>query len=122
MDWNYDETCHSVTDVLADAGFEIEEDKRGICNLSYPYQKAGQEGVFLGAVAPYVRAGSHIIFEGEDGDRWGYSFDGSRMIECDVSLTLTPLPTYDPVALADAAKTVAGQSGVSEKSNMTIKL
>lgn len=28
MDWNYDETCHSVTEVLREAGFELEEGER----------------------------------------------------------------------------------------------
>lgn len=105
MDWNYDETCHSVAEVLREAGFELEEDERGICELWYPYQKSGQEEFFLGAVAPYVEAGSRIVFEGEDDCRWGYLFDGSRMVECDVSFSLAP-SSYQttPAALAEAAK------------------
>ena len=124
MSWNYDETCKSLTEILSEVGFEVEEDERGICGLQYPYQKSGQEEIFLGALAPYVRAGSRIVFEGEDASRWGYLFDGSRMVECDVSLTLTPSSLQlAPAALADKAKAVSRRDGdAGETKHPAVKL
>lgn len=109
MDWNYDETCHSVREVLEQAGFAVEEDDWGICSLQFEYQKCGQEEFLLSAVAPFVKKGGYIVFEGEDDSRWGYRFDGDRMVECDVTLTLEPRSiSLTPSLVADEARRVAG--------------
>ena len=41
----------------------------------------GDELTFLNAIAPYVRAGSYIEMQGEEGERWKWFFNGKECIE-----------------------------------------
>lgn len=79
MPWNYGELFDNAVDILKAVGFEIEEDEKGICSLSYD-DKTGCEEEFLAALAPIVEEGSYIEWEGEEhGDFYRYEFDGKTM-------------------------------------------
>lgn len=41
--------------------------------------KMGNEDVLFEALAPFIVAGSHIDWQGEDGSLWRYKFDGTTM-------------------------------------------
>ena len=41
----------------------------------------GSEITFLNAIAPYVREGSYIEMQGEEGERWKWYFDGKECTE-----------------------------------------
>lgn len=78
MDWNYDETCSNLLEVLEQVGFEVDEDETGIVGLYYD-QKTGNEEEFLNALAPFVKDNSKIIFLGEDDSMWGYYYKNKTM-------------------------------------------
>ena len=46
----------------------------------------GDELTFLNAIAPYVRAGSYIEMQGEEGERWKWFFDGKTCIEYEAQI------------------------------------
>lgn len=75
MPWDYDVTCSGIVEVFETLGFDVIEDVRGISCLWYD-GKSGAEEVFFEAVAPYVKEGSSITLQGEDGALIRYSFDG----------------------------------------------
>jgi hypothetical protein len=45
--------------------------------ITFTGEKSGDEDVLFPAIAPYVTAGSYIVFMGEDGARWRWVFDGT---------------------------------------------
>lgn len=79
MDWNYDETCNNLAEVLEMLGFEVDETEYGIEILSYD-NKSGQEDIFLNALAPYVVPDSYIRWQGEDGELWSDVFQDGKML------------------------------------------
>lgn len=76
---NYDEICQSAEEIFQELGFESVTDGNGTLSLEEYDSKSGAEDVFLAAAAPFVRPGSFIEWEGEDGDRWRQDFDGETM-------------------------------------------
>lgn len=87
MPANYPEVCPDAIAVLEQLGFEVICDEAGIVNLHYS-SKAGQEELFLEAIAPYVEPGSYLIWRGEDGDRYGHKFADGQMTTHNVIMTL----------------------------------
>lgn len=87
MEWNYDETCNDLIEVLEHVGFEIEEDDTGIIEMSYD-SKTGNEDVFLNALVPFVKENSKIIFLGEDGYMWGYIYKNKTMITREIDVDI----------------------------------
>lgn len=82
MPWNYDETCKNLAEVLEALGFGIEETEAEIRILDYD-SKAGQEDLFLEALAPYVEPGSYLLWLGEDRCIWKQEFEDGRMTTTD---------------------------------------
>lgn len=80
MDANYPETCKTFQDIFRSMGFDMSFDDDGNLNALYYNDKIGAEEHFIGAIAPYVKAGSHILWRGEDGEMWLYYFDGKQMV------------------------------------------
>lgn len=79
MPWNYDELFDDPVDILREVGFDVTVDETGIIDICYD-SKTGCEGEFLRALAPVVRPGSYIVWEGEEyGDIYRYDFDGRGM-------------------------------------------
>lgn len=79
MDWNYDETCSDLLEVLKQAGFDVCENERGIDWIGYDGY-SGCEEEFLSALAPVVEAGSYVEWEGEcHEDLYRFDFDGLKM-------------------------------------------
>lgn len=92
MDWNYNETCSNLEEVLSQVGYEVFEEDRGL--LIYGYDnKAGAEDIFLNALAPYVRSQHgddvipEILWQGEDGERWIHRFINGKMFVVEMILT-----------------------------------
>lgn len=81
MDANYPEKCKTLEEVLDMVGFSIDKDDDGnIVGLHYD-SKTGCQETFLSALAPYVRGGSYINWQGEEGELWRNEFSGGRMTE-----------------------------------------
>ena len=49
--------------------------------IKFAGEKLGLDDILFEAIAPYVRAGSFIEMEGEDGYIWRWSFDGKGVEE-----------------------------------------
>jgi hypothetical protein len=63
-------------------GWEATLDKDGnIESLYFTNEKLGDDGTLFDAIAPYVKKGSFIDLEGEDGTIWRWKFDGKKMKE-----------------------------------------
>lgn len=45
--------------------------------------KLGQEELLFRNLAPFIAPGSYVRWEGEDGLRWRWEFDGTTMVEDD---------------------------------------
>lgn len=80
LDANYPDKCKTAPEILQQLGFELSYDADGnIVYLSYD-NKAGQEDLFLEAIAPFVKRNSYIIWRGEDGEHWKQIFVDNRTI------------------------------------------
>lgn len=79
MDWNYDETCANLVEVLDMLGFDVYETDDAIEITGYD-NKSGQEDIFLEALAPYIENGSYIHWSGEDDYKWSNIFENGKMI------------------------------------------
>lgn len=71
-------------DTLADALEEIryysKYDSNGnIIDVEFTGQKYGSEKVFFTALASYIEKDSYISFEGEDGAKWIWKFNGETV-------------------------------------------
>jgi hypothetical protein len=82
MDADYPDKCKTMEDVLYNLGFEnIKYDENGnLIDIWYD-NKTGAEDVFLQAIAPYVKAGSYLNWQGEDGTNYQYFFNGKEIVE-----------------------------------------
>lgn len=60
--------------------FQVSFDDDGnVTDLAYD-NKSGQEELFLNAIAPLVKEGSYIGWQGEDGEMWVNVFKGGVMV------------------------------------------
>lgn len=80
MDAKYPETCADFIAILDALGFHPEFDKStgDIADLEYD-SKIGQEDLFFRAIGHLVEPNSFIYWEGEDGAKWRWVFDGKGM-------------------------------------------
>jgi hypothetical protein len=70
----------TLGDALKEIRYNPQYNSNGdICNVEFTGEKYGCENVFFKALAPYVESGSYITFEGEDGDRWEWSFNDGEV-------------------------------------------
>lgn len=87
MNWNYDETCRNLDEILNQLGFHVVHENTGLNAIDDPgdiidlgmENWKGDEEVFLNALAPVVEDGSYLTFRGENGDHWRYVFRDGRM-------------------------------------------
>ena len=80
MSPDYPSKCKDLRQILEELGFEVEEDDAGnITYLRYD-SKTGQEVLFLSALAPFVRDGSTIDWQGEEGEHFRHEFSGGRLM------------------------------------------
>ena len=71
-----------LEDALREIRYQpVYDDDGNIINVEFTGEKAGAEDVFFVALAPYVENHSYICFEGEDGCRWEWDFDGQKVKE-----------------------------------------
>lgn len=85
MDWNYDETCETLEEVLCMLGFHVETDQEGNINIIHYETKAGQEELFFRALAPWVVSSwgedetAFIEWYSDNGDEYRWEFTDGEM-------------------------------------------
>ena len=52
-----------------------------VVGLSFSGEKSGDDLILFGAIAPFVKKGSYIEMEGEDGECWKWVFNGKTCRE-----------------------------------------
>ncbi len=57
----------------------IFNDNGDIINVEFNGEKYGDEEIFFAALAPFVEKDSYISFEGEDGCKWTWYFNGKEV-------------------------------------------
>jgi hypothetical protein len=68
--------------------WDAELDDEGNINVLYfGGEKVGDEDTLFSAIAPFVKAGSYIEMQGEEGERWRWLFDGQEMTEKSATIT-----------------------------------
>lgn len=81
MPWNYDELYETVEEILEVLNFSVEKDLEGDVHiLSFESDHGGDEEVFLKALAPYVKPGSFIEWQADNGEMWRNDFVQKKMI------------------------------------------
>lgn len=81
MPWNYDEVCETVEEILELLNFSVEKDLEGNVHiLSFESDHGGDEEVFLKALAPFVKPGSFIEWQADNGEMWRNDFLQKKMI------------------------------------------
>jgi len=58
----------------------VMDDDGNVDEIQFLGEKLGDDEQLFEAIAPYVKAGSYIEMEGEDGSRWQWTFDGKQMV------------------------------------------
>jgi hypothetical protein len=95
MQADYPKHYSTAPEILEALGFILSYDADGNINsLSYD-DKTGQEELFLNAIAPYVRNGSEIVWQGEDGAIYTFSFHEGEMGVDEVSIENAIRQTLD---------------------------
>lgn len=59
--------------------YSIFNDNGDIINVEFIGEKYGDEEIFFAALAPFVEKDSYISFEGEDGRKWTWFFNGKEV-------------------------------------------
>jgi hypothetical protein len=57
------------------------DDDMNLVGLQFEGQNLGDDNILFEAIAPFVKAGSYIEMNGEDGEKWRWIFDGKTMVE-----------------------------------------
>lgn len=74
--------ARTLEDAMRAWRWQIEGEEGGdVDSIMFAGEKSGDDSILLGAIAPYVEAGSFIEMQGEDGAIWRWSFDGTAMVE-----------------------------------------
>src|SRR5690625_4627994 len=84
---NYHEAFTTVAEVFQMIGFETCTTPDEDFEIVGYDGKAGDEFLFLRAVAPYVTPGSFLHFRGEEGEHFRYLFNEDNLIEEDGFVT-----------------------------------
>jgi len=74
--------AQTLQEAIKTWGWDIETNEEGdIDYLRFDGEKVGDEKFLFDAIAPFVREGSYIQMNGEDGDNWRWVFTKGQCIE-----------------------------------------
>lgn len=89
------ENAKCVEDVFKYLGFETEPgDKPNTFKLTGYDSKTGQEDLFLAVMSPWTTEGSHLEWEGEDGERWRFFIQNGKMHQMRAVIQWTTSEVY----------------------------
>ena len=76
---------HEIDDMvkmMAEWRWDLELDSAGnAVGISFQGEKLGDDQVLFNAIAPWVKKGSYIQMQGEDGSIWRWTFNGKTCVE-----------------------------------------
>lgn len=102
-DFHHPEKNANLADLLHLHCWESFADTDGnIVNIYMDSDTLDDDKELFNSIAPYVRAGSYLAFEGEDGCIWCYYFDGQHCKEYPGVITFPSIPPtnkHKPIAL-----------------------
>jgi hypothetical protein len=81
MDADYPSKCKTLAEILREVGFDLDEEEDGTITGMHYDSKTGCQDIFLEALAPYVKAGSYIEWQGEEGEQYRFDFNGTSMTQ-----------------------------------------
>lgn len=72
----------TLEELLDTWGYDVEVDDEGnIKDISFNSEKLGDEAKMFEVIAPFVKSGSFIEMQGEDGALWRWTFKNGEMKE-----------------------------------------
>lgn len=78
MPWNYDEEYKDADEILQALGFGTYIDEDGNLFISDYDSKTGQESLFLESICSLAKG--YIVWKGEEGELWGETYGGEKVI------------------------------------------
>lgn len=87
----------STLEAMLDAwGWKVTADENGnLVHITFEREKAGDEDLLWGAIAPFVAAGSYITMQGEGGESWRWWFDGKQCLNQPGRVTFPANPSEE---------------------------
>lgn len=82
--WGEDPVARAsnLADALVELFWEADMDKdSNITDITFNGEKIGEEAQWMNEIAPYVKKGSMIEMQGEDGSLWCWYFNGESCCE-----------------------------------------
>ena len=75
-------SAKSLDEAMEEFRYTPNYDKKGdVDYLDYSESKIGDEEIMFRRIAPFVESGSYLEYEGEDGERWRWTFNNGEMDE-----------------------------------------
>jgi hypothetical protein len=71
----------TIEEVFSTWRWDLELGKSGVEGISFNGEKLGDDKILFDAIAPFVKPGSYLEIEGEDGLLWRWTFDGRNCTE-----------------------------------------
>ena len=83
MSEDYDKKCSTIDDVLEELRFDIQRMPNNDVKIVGFESKMGQEDVFFKAISHLIEPEQYLLWKGEDGSPFAWSFDGKKILNVD---------------------------------------
>lgn len=80
MTEDYDKNCKTIDDILEELRFDIKRMPNNDVKIVDFQSKLGQEDVFFKAISHLIEPGQYLLWKGEDGSQFAWSFDGKKLL------------------------------------------
>jgi len=78
----------SLADAIGEWRWDVTIDTSGnIVDIEFLGEKLGDDKILFDVLAPFVKTGSYIEIQGEDGELWRWVFDGEKCNEVYAEIT-----------------------------------
>lgn len=113
-------SARTVHEQLAEWRWEVQYAADGsITGLWFEGEKLGDDLLLLKAMAPYVRAGSYLDMQGEDGEMWRWYFDGADCEELSAEVRFAA-PSKGEIIDVEARGVTSGRITCSKEARSNV--